>query len=133
MPAQTREQLMARLNVVLMRHVGRHHAIGMGELYEAVTGETWTNRINDTRRVRRLVTDARHNGAAICSDHTGYWLAAAGSEGHAYSERLKRSALRKLRIVSRINKISLPKLCGQLEFDDLTAAVESEGGDEERI
>ena len=121
-----REKLYARLMVVLTRHVGKHNAIGMAELYQAVTGETWSNRINDTRLLRRIVTYARHQGDAICSDNTGYWLSQAGSDVEDYIARLKKSALKKLLIVSRMKKTALPKLCGQLEFDVLTEAVEAE-------
>jgi len=113
-----------RLLAELTSHIGEMNAIGMPALYQAVYDRPWSDRINDTRRVRRLVTAARHDGMPICSDNTGYWLSQAGSEVEDYTTRLKRAALKKLRIVSRIKKISLPKLCGQLEFDELTAAVD---------
>ncbi len=110
----------ARLLAELSRHVGEVNAIGMAELYEAVFGETWRHRINDTKRLRELVTGMRNEGIPICSVSAstggGYYLASAGSELKSYTERDKRRALRILARVSRIEKISLPELLGQMRL-----------------
>jgi hypothetical protein len=113
--------------VVLTDHIGETKAIGMGELFEAVYGESWRNRINDTRRLRKLITDMRREGVAICSvsGHTGggYYLASAGSELLGYLRRSKIRALRILARVATIQKVSLPDLLGQMR-------LEMENGDE---
>ncbi len=110
----------ARLLTELSRHVGEINAIGMAELFEAVFGENWRNRINDTRKIRLLVTKLRREGVPICSVSSrsggGYYLAAAGSELKGYTERLKRRALRGLYIASLIERISLPEMLGQMRI-----------------
>lgn len=110
----------SRLLAELSRHVGEINAIGMAELYEAVFGTTWRHRINDTKRLRELVTEMRNEGIPICSVPSntggGYYLAAAGSELKNYTERDKKRALRILSRVSRIERISLPELLGQMRL-----------------
>lgn len=117
-----------RLLAVLTDHIGETRAIGMGELFEAVYGESWRNRINDTRRLRRLITEMRRDGVAICSVSSqaggGYFLASAGSELVDYLRRSKVRALRILARVAKIQKVSLPDLLGQMR-------LEMEGGDGE--
>ena len=62
----------------------------------------------------------RNEGVPICSVSAssggGYYLAAAGSELKGYTERDKRRALRILSRVSRIERISLPELLGQMRI-----------------
>lgn len=114
------DQYKAKLLAELSRHVGEVNAIGMAELFEVVFCENWQNRINDTRKLRSLVTMLRREGVPICSVSSrsggGYFLAAAGSELRGYTERDKRRALRILARVSRIEKISLPELLGQMRL-----------------
>jgi len=110
----------SRLLAELSRHVGEINAIGMAELYEAVFGGAWRHRINDTKKLRELVTEMRNEGIPICSVPSscggGYYLASAGSELKNYTERDKKRALRILSRVSRIEKISLPELLGQMRL-----------------
>jgi len=56
-----------RLLAELTSHVGEANAIGMPALYQAVFDRPWSNRINDTRHVRRLITIMRGEGVPICS------------------------------------------------------------------
>jgi len=118
-----------RLLSSLTDHIGQMHAVGMAELYETVYGETWENRINDTRKLRKLITDMRREGVAICSVSSstggGYYLPAAGSELKGYLRLSKVRALRILARVSRIQKISLPDLLGQMRLE-----MEDNGHDE---
>jgi hypothetical protein len=110
-----------RLLAVMTDHIGGHKAIGMAELYEAVYGESWKNRINDTRKLRTLITDLRKDGVAICSDSSttggGYYLPAAGSELTGYLRNSKIRALKILSRVSQMQKISLPELLGQMRLE----------------
>jgi len=110
-----------RLLAVLFSHVGKHNAIGMAELYEAVFGETWNHRINDTRILRYLITQMRRDGIPICSVATktggGYYQAAAGSELKNYLERNKARALKILSRNAAIEKISLPDYLGQMRLN----------------
>ena len=106
---------------VLTHHVGRHKAIGMGELYVAVFGETWKNRINDTRRLRIIIDKLRDRGDAICSASSrtggGYYLPSVGSELKDYCSRRRRKNLKGLVQEARMLKISLPELLGQIELN----------------
>jgi len=110
----------ARLLTVLTRHIGEANAISMGELYEAVFEKTWKNKVNDTRKIRALINKMRSEGVAICSttdqNRGGYYLASAGSEVNDYTRRLERRALKILWRISKIRKISLPELLGQMRL-----------------
>ena len=115
---EDKERAKGTVLKILSRHVGANRKIGMGELYYAVFGEAWSNRINDTRALRKLITELRNEGVPICSvaDSTGggYYLASAGSELSSYCERLRTQALRKLAMEAKIRRITLPELLGQM-------------------
>ena len=105
----------------LTSHIGEPNAIGMGELYELVYGESWENRINDTRSLRKAITLLREEGVPVCSVATsyggGYYLAAAGSELAVYLRRSERRALLILMRNAKIKKISLPDYLGQMKLN----------------
>lgn len=112
----------ARLLGELTNHVGRDNAIGMGELYEIVFDEPWANRINDTRRLRQIITELRRQGRPICSycssSGGGYYLARMrSSEMREYLERLRQRALKALVLEAKMRKMSLPELLGQLQLE----------------
>jgi hypothetical protein len=111
------KELKVRLAWALMEHVGKEHAIGMGELYEKVYGKPWQNRINDTRALRHLITDLRKEGKRVCSAGSGYYLAAVDSELEEYLARRRRRALTELGMEAAMRKKSLPELLGQLSLD----------------
>jgi FMN phosphatase YigB (HAD superfamily) len=114
------ESRKSRLKDELMEHIGRQNAIGMAELYELIYGESWENRINDTRGIRKLITELRNEGRPVCSisnrNGGGYYLAAAGSELENYLQANERRALRVLARNSRIKKIALPEYLGQVRL-----------------
>lgn len=109
-----------RLLRVLATHHGRARAIGMGELYESVYGERWSHRINDTRRLRELITRLKLDGIPICSVSDqrggGYFLASAGSDLDDYCRRLRLQALKKLAIEAKLRRVALPELLGQISM-----------------
>lgn len=112
------KELENRLLKVLMDHVGRANAIGMGELYESVFGISYGHRINDTRGLRKLITKLRQQGMRICSlsnqEGGGYYLASARSEMSDYIERLKKQGLKKLAQAAALEKKTLPEFMGQV-------------------
>lgn len=120
-PVAEWERLEYRALMVLTDHVGRAQAIGMGELFEKVFDKPYENRINHTKDLRRLVTLLRQKGKRICSvsskEGGGYYLAAAGSEMQDYTRRLKNSALRKLKVVAVMERVSLPELLAQMALN----------------
>lgn len=113
-----REKYRTQLLVQLAQHVGSSRTIGMGELYQAVFGEPWRHRINDTRRLRTIITELRRDGIPIVSMSSsaggGYYLASAGSELNGYCQRLRNQALKKLAMEARLRKMTLPDLMGQM-------------------
>lgn len=121
MTPEDKERYKAMILKELTTHVGTGRAIGMGELFVQVFGESWDNRINDTRRLRSLITELREEGIPICSrvirSGGGYYIAAAGSELENYCAKIERQAVKKLAQVSRMRKLSLPALMGQLSLD----------------
>ncbi len=114
------ELLIGRLLMELTKHIGKAKAVGMGELYEKVFGEPWSHRINDTRKLRRLITRARYGDRPqpICStparNAPGYYLAAAGSELEEYIGKLKATALKKLAMAAKLERVPLPEMLGQM-------------------
>lgn len=123
-PKTTGEELVAaktRLYQVLTQHVGKTRRIGMGELFEKVFREGWKNRINDTRRLRKFITELRNDGVPICSVATssggGYWIASAGSELNDYCQSLRGRAIKILSQEARLRKKTVPELMGQLSLD----------------
>ena len=115
------EERKSRLMAEMVQHIGGHNAIGMAALYELVYDRQWKNMVNDTRKIRELVTNVRNEGVPICSSKkrnaAGYYLAAAGSELTDYTRRAEMSALRILARNARIKKISLPEYMGQLRLE----------------
>ena len=110
----------AKLLAELSRHIGKHNAIGMGELYSRVFDKSWGHKINDTRQIRRVVTTLRNEGVPICSasdcNTGGYYLASAGSELENYCSRIRRRGLQALMMEAKIRRTALPELLGQIQL-----------------
>jgi len=128
----TKTELKNRLLATLARHIGKNKAIGMAALYEEVWGRPWRDKINDTRELRKLITELRNEGVPICSVTTkeggGYYLASAGSELEAYCSKLRTSALKKLALEAKLRNMTLPELLGQLTLS-LTGGSLNESGE----
>ena len=107
-----------KLMACLSRHIGKNNAIGMGELYEEVFGKSWNHRINDTRALRRLISDLKAEGVSILSSPNrfggGYYLAAAASELEEFYRKRREAALRILSLESRMRNMAMPELLGQI-------------------
>lgn len=121
MTDREKEIYKSRLLMVMPQHIGKARSIGMGELYEAVFCEKYAHRINDTRRLRKIITEVRRDGTPLASSPSryggGYYYASAGSECMDYCDKLRKQALRKLAMEAKIRKVSLPELVGQLRLD----------------
>lgn len=120
--AMSNEEATSRLLMILSRHMGRARTIGMGELYERVFRQKWNNRINDTRKLRTLITMLRNKGVPICSSVAqsggGYYLASAGSEFDEFCTKMYRlPALKKLKQEAVMRKVALPELLGQIQMN----------------
>ena len=125
-----REQAKGTIMIILSRHVGREKAIGMGELYERVFGESYDHRINDTRPLRKLITDLRYDGALIGESRGqtggGYYLARSTHELGEWFRKREREWLRKAHMLSRMKKLSLNEYLGQ-KILGLTERKEADG------
>ena len=69
------------------------------------------------RRVRQLVTEARLDGSAICgTPRDGYYFAETAEELTATIDFLKGRALCSLQLASRMSRVPMPDLLGQLHL-----------------
>lgn len=67
------------------------------------------------RHVRKLVSELRKEGVAICAHpSTGYFIPATPEELQQSCEFLENRALKSLLLMSRMKNVSLPTLLGQL-------------------
>lgn len=117
----TETEVELKLMKALSKHPGKTRAIGMGELYEAVYGKPYNNKINGTRQLRKVITKLREEGQPICSTSGkaggGYFMASAGSDLQQYCDRLRNQALRKLALMAKLRKQTLPQLLGQIQME----------------
>ena len=115
------EQATSRVMIILSRHVGREKALDMGELFSRVFNEPYNHKINNTRRLRTIITALRRKGVPIGSTAAtnggGYYIVRAGSELDEYCGRLRRAALNKLALEAKLRKISMPELLGQMQMN----------------
>lgn len=115
------EEATSKILMILSRHVGEEKAIDMGELYQRVFEKSYSNKINNTRRLRTVVTALRRKGipigSTVAQNGGGYYLVRAGSELDEYCGRLRRAALNKLVMEAKLRKISMPELLGQMQMN----------------
>jgi len=82
------EEMKVKVLMAITRHIGASQKIPMTRLYEQVYDREWSDKINDTRRLRDAITTLRREGIPIISDAShnsgGYYLASAGSELEKY-------------------------------------------------
>lgn len=94
---------------VLSRHVGAAAGISVRELATEA-------RLTE-REVRREVSALREDGIPVCGHpRTGYFIARHADELETTVEYLKSRALHSLRLASRLTKIPLVDLVGQLKL-----------------
>ena len=95
--------------VVLQRHLGKENGVKARDLAAAAG-------VSD-REVRHQVSALREDGIAICGHPTtGYFIASSADELDTTVEYLKARAMHSLRLASRLTKIPLPDLIGQLHL-----------------
>lgn len=94
---------------VLEGHIGRDRG---------VTAAALAGRLGCTDRlVRELVTELRLEGVAICGrPETGYFIAATAEELEETCGFLRARAMHSLTIESRMRRVPLPELIGQLRL-----------------
>jgi transposase len=90
-------------------HIGRERGI---------SAEGLAGRLDiSVRVVRQLVTEAREEGEAVCgTPRDGYYIAANEEELTETIDFLKDRAMCSLHLASRLSRIPLPDLIGQLKL-----------------
>ena len=98
----------AQLLNVLSGHRGQANGIHVADL--AARTET------SARELRRLITELRKDGTAVCgTPETGYFIAETVEEIDRFCIKyLEARAMHSLTLSSRLRKIPLPILAGQL-------------------
>ena len=100
---------IAQLLSALTGHVGRSRGISARHLCARLDVPE--------RRVRQLITEAREAGHAVCGmPRDGYYIAANAEELEETIEFLKHRALCSLEIASRLSKVPMAVLLGQLHL-----------------
>ncbi len=110
-----------RLLRALDGHVGVENAIGGDALFAVVFHQVPKHRINGTRALRRLVRKLRGEGVPVMSTSSnrnpGYYLARPGTpEFEKCCEELEDRALTGLVQVSKMRRIALPVILGQMQI-----------------
>lgn len=95
----------------LSSHLGRDHGISASALAAELSVPT--------RQLRLLISRCREeDGVAICGHpSTGYYMACTPDELAESCAFLEHRALHSLRLLSRMKKVSLPELVGQLKLN----------------
>lgn len=94
----------------LSRHQGHESGIRADRL-AAELGVT-------PRQLRKLISAAREDGIAICGrPGTGYFVPVTPEELQESCAFLEHRALHSLRVLSRMKKVALPALLGQLALN----------------
>lgn len=101
---------MPDLLTILQRHVGAANGITVARLSRELGIAA--------REVRRKVAVLREEGVAVCGHpKSGYYIAATPAELEETCQFLRARALHSLRLASRLSKIPLPDLIGQLHLN----------------
>ncbi len=81
--------------------------------------EALAHKVNVSQRdIRQAVSDLRDAGVAIAAlPSTGYYLAQTEGDIEGCCQYLRKRSMHSLRLKSRLRKMALPELLGQLSLD----------------
>jgi biotin operon repressor len=100
---KTNDQLVT----LLSRHIGKGNGIGVKDIAQQIG--------TNERHVRTMVSDLRDDGHAVCgTPRHGYYIAATPEELEETCTFLRNRAMHSLGLESRLRRIPLPDLLGQL-------------------
>lgn len=106
----------AQVLTELSHHIGKEAGIHVRDLVARITGQILPNEPME-RRVRQIVTELRMDGAHICGHpSSGYYMAETPEELEQTLQFLRSRALSSLTLESRMRRISMPELLGQLNL-----------------
>ena len=104
----------AQVLTELSHHIGQANGIHVRELVARITGQTITSELLE-RKLRQIVTDLRMDGAHICGHpSSGYYMAETPEELEHTLQFLRSRAMSSLALESRMRRISMPELLGQI-------------------
>ena len=112
---ESNQNYKQRLINAIYDHQGEANALDMGELFRRVYREEYVNKINDTRSLRRLITELRFEGKPIGSTTRkkgGGYFWATNTELNKWEKKEEKSALKKLSMIHKMKKTNL-ELLGQ--------------------
>jgi biotin operon repressor len=99
----------SQLLTLLSRHIGKGNGIGV----KALAAQLDTTE----RHVRTLTSELREDGHAVCgTPQDGYYIAATPEELQNTCEFLRSRAMHSLTLESRLRRIPLTDLLGQLHL-----------------
>jgi hypothetical protein len=100
----------------LSHHIGKDNGIHVRDLVARITGQQAECEPLE-RRVRTIVTELRMEGSHICGHPTsGYYMAATPEELEQTLSFLRKRAMSSLTLESRMRRISMPDLLGQINL-----------------
>jgi len=106
----------AQVLAELEKHVGKDEGIHVRDLVARITGLA-VNPAAQERRVRKAIEELRRKGERICGKpEAGYFMAASDAELLETCSYLRRRAISGLVTESRMRRVSLPELLGQLQL-----------------
>lgn len=95
------------LFTLLIHRIGRDNGASVALLADQLD--------TTARHVRTLVSELRMDGIAVCgTPKTGYYIAADAAELEETCQFLRNRAMHSLQLESRLRKVPLPDLLGQL-------------------
>ncbi len=99
----------SQLLTLLSRHIGANNGTTAAQI---------SSNLNiSMRRVRHLVCELREEGTAVCgTPHTGYYIAATPQELEETCRFLRGRAMHSLMLESRLRKVALEDLIGQMRL-----------------
>lgn len=108
----TRDMILATLS----RHIGKENGVSVKALVSELT-QSAAQSPGAERLVRRLVSELREEGVAICAyPGEGYYIAGNAQELEECCQFLRSRALHSLALEARLRKIPLPELLGQMRL-----------------
>jgi len=106
----------AQVLTELSRHIGQKNGIHVRDLVQHITGQVFTSGPLE-RKVRLIVAELRMEGHHICAHpQLGYFMAETADELEETCDFLYERAMTSLAQISRMKKVSLPDLRGQLHL-----------------
>lgn len=103
------------VQVILSLHIGKKNGICAKALADTCLGKAASQA--DLRHLRKVIQELREQGQHICAHpSTGYFIAATAEELDDTCEYLYERVLCSLKQISRMKKVSIPDIRGQLRL-----------------